>query len=83
MDVRTAIVVRIRNTKTGVTAEVRPTGKLRELLTSFRPRPKKDNTEEEHDDDHDDHDATLESLAREIASADQEEILSVKVIPAK
>jgi len=77
-----SLVVRVRNTRSGRTAEVRLTPALMRLLTSFKPhvRAAGDDGESARDDEHhaaDDH--QLESLARRIARAATEEILAVEV----
>ena len=73
-----AVSVRVTNTKTGKAAEVKPTKKLTELLTSFQPRPKvaaAGSGGQEKEDDHD----VLEKIAREIARLPEAEILTVRV----
>ncbi len=61
------IVLRLRNTRTGETAEVRPTEKLVELLKSAKPlRP--DGSKEAPDD-------RIERIARQIGAMRDEEIL--------
>jgi len=57
------IVIRVKNTRTGARAEVRPTPKLLELLGSFKPHPKSEGAKHtdhdhhaQHDADHTDHD---------------------------
>jgi formylmethanofuran dehydrogenase subunit E len=80
------IVVRLRNTRTGALAEVRPTPKLVEMLGSFKPRVKAPGTkqpgqqaEHDHDADRDDaeHEHAVEALARRIATLPDREILIV------
>ena len=70
--------VRITNTRTGKIAQLHPTAKLMELLTSFKP---KDVSEEadDHDDDDDDHEDPLEVIARKIASMPQNELFVIEV----
>lgn len=60
------IVVRVRNLRTGLVAEARPSDELIKLATSFKPKPKvsgavEPSAEEER------HDEELEALARKIA----------------
>jgi len=75
------IVVRLRNTRTGALAEVRPTDKLVVLLGSFKPRVKAAGAKEpgqqaEHEHDAE-HDRAVEALAREIAALPDREILII------
>ena len=75
-----AISVRVTNTKTGRVAEVKPTQKLLQLLTSFRSRPKIESAgdakhKRENDADH----KALEEIARKIARLPASEILTVDV----
>ena len=73
------IVVRVKNTRTGVEAQVRPTAKLLELLASFTPRAKvgagKQSTEDQEERRHADH--LVEAIARRIAAMPDREILVV------
>ena len=72
------IVVRIKNTRTGKVAEVRPTAALMELLTSFKPRPKA--AAAEGADDRQDAgraEQSLEAIARKIAAMPEKQILRV------
>jgi len=72
------ICVRVKNTRTGKVAHVRPTATLMELLTSFKPRPKAAETGTQPDeDDHNRADRELESIARRIARLSEKEILEV------
>lgn len=68
------IVVRVRNTRTGARAEIRPTGRLLEILGTLKPRIKAEEAAEpgEHADDH-----AVEALARAIAALPDREILVV------
>lgn len=66
------LVIRIQNTRTGHTAEVRPTPAPIELVTSFKPRPKAAAQK-----DHQPGDAQLETIARRIAKAPEKQILQV------
>jgi formylmethanofuran dehydrogenase subunit E len=68
------IVVRVRHTKNGKTAEVRPTAELLALATSFKPKPKVGADDHDHDGPHD---VELEALARKIAKKPAGEILTV------
>ncbi len=74
------VAVRVKNTRTGREAEVRPTPKLLELLSSLKSRPKA-----QGDEDHDhaagqQADDPVEALARKIAAMpDEEIILSTKL----
>ena len=75
-----AILVRVTNTRTGSVAEVMPTQRLLELLTSFRSRPKiapTGDAKQELEDDAD-HKA-LEAIARKIARLPASEILTLNV----
>jgi formylmethanofuran dehydrogenase subunit E len=69
-----AVVVRVRNTRTGARAEVRPTERLLEKLGTLKPRIKAAEAEEagQHADDH-----AVEALARAIAAMPDGEILVV------
>ena len=78
------IGVRVKNTRSGKVAEVRPTAALMKLLTSFEPRPKAAVAEDA--DDHDEHDngnRSLQAIARRIAGMPQKEILTVTFPGAK
>jgi len=71
------IVVRIRNTKTGAVAEVRPTKKLVELVTSFAPATtgagmSPDGNRKSADD-------SLEATARQIARLPEPDVLTVRL----
>jgi len=80
------LCVRVKNTRSGKTAEVRPTAKLTQLLASFKPRPKA--VERADAGDHDDHRAdlpgrkrgghSLEALARQISRMPEKEIFRVE-----
>lgn len=73
------LVVRIRNTRTGKAAEVRPTAALMGLLTSFKPRPKAvaaKGAAAGRDEDHAGH--SLETIARKIAQMPEKDILSIR-----
>jgi len=86
------IVVRVKNTRTGKVAEVRPTPVLLRLLTSFKPQPR--NAEAKEADQHDHHEQdgngtgvgrspdtpSLEAIARQIAAMPQKEVLQVKLV---
>ena len=71
------IVVRVENSQTGRQAEIRPTAKLLELLSSFKPRPKSGHTKTTDRDNRRDRDHVLEALARKIAAMPDENILTV------
>ena len=78
------VIVRVENTRSGKTAEVRPTPALLKLLASFQSRPKavrgNDASERDHHDDHEDHGPQndfLEAVARQIATMPEKEILRV------
>lgn len=75
------IVVRVKNTRTGHTAEVRPTPRLLELLAQLKSKSKMAASE---DDDYD-HDSAspVEALARKIALMPDAEILVVRVTEQK
>lgn len=70
------IVVRVKNTRSGKVAEVRPTPTLMELVTSFKPRPKAAQ-DEDADDDENCGEHSLEAIARRIARMPEQEILKV------
>lgn len=69
------IVVRVKNTRTGKTAELRPTPALMELLGAFKPQPKVEAT---HGPAHQDHER-LEAIARKIAVMPPEELVRMTV----
>jgi len=73
------IVVRIRNTRTGETAELRPTPALMELLGSFKAQPKPDAKHRPGQQDHE----RLEAIARKIAAMPEKEVASVTMIATK
>lgn len=68
------IVVRIRNTRTGARAEIRPSERLLKILQSLKPRAKAVEVAKpgEHVDDH-----AVEALARKIAAMQDSQILVV------
>jgi formylmethanofuran dehydrogenase subunit E len=76
------LVLRIKNTRSGKLAEVRPTPALLELLTSLESGPKTaQGTKPQLPDDHPSDDRHLEDLARRIARLPAEEILDVSFPP--
>lgn len=68
-----ALVVRVRNTRTGARAEIRPTERLLEMLGTLEPRVK--TAEAAGPAEHADH--AVEDLARAIAAMSDREILVV------
>jgi formylmethanofuran dehydrogenase subunit E len=75
------IVVSVKNTKTGKTAEIRPTARLLELLGQLKSKSKMATAK---DDDHAHDDASpVETLARKIAALPDAEILSVRATDAQ
>ncbi len=68
------IVVRVRNTRTGARAEVRPTDRLLKILDTLKPRIK--TTDAAQPEEHDNHHA-VEALARTVAALADREILIV------
>ena len=70
-------VVRVENTRTGKTADVRPTPALMKLLTSFKPKPLTGKPAKDLDDDHAGGDDPLEAIARKIATLPEKELLAV------
>ncbi len=74
-----ALSVRITNTRTGKTAQLRPTAKLVDLLTSIKPK----SLSEETDDHSDDHDDPLETMARKIAAMPQSELFVVEIVQSQ
>jgi formylmethanofuran dehydrogenase subunit E len=68
------IVVRIKNSRTGRTAELRPTPDLMALLASFKPQPR---TTAASQVDHKAVDANLEAIARKIADMGEKEIVTI------
>jgi formylmethanofuran dehydrogenase subunit E len=73
-----ALSVRITNTRTGKTAQLRPTAKLMELLTSFKPQDLSGQADD-HDDEDDHRDDPLEAIARKIALMPLEELFVIDV----
>jgi len=71
------IVVRVKNTRTGKVAEVRPTPELMRLVTSFKPRPKTVEDKDDHDHNDQSDDRLLEAIARQIAGMSEKEIFRV------
>jgi formylmethanofuran dehydrogenase subunit E len=72
------IVVRVKNTRSGKMAEVRPTPALSKLVTSFKPRPKAVGTAAIQDQgDHEHEDRLAETIARRIARLPEQQILEV------
>ncbi len=72
------IVVRVENTRTGRTVELRPTSKLMDILTAFKPRPKVGAGAGAKVDDE-----QLEALARRIATMPAKDVASVIVVDEK
>lgn len=74
------ILVRVKNTTTGATAEVRPTPKLLGFL-GFLQTPVKKQADEQAKEAAHQHDEMerIEALARKIAEMPDEEILAVKL----
>jgi formylmethanofuran dehydrogenase subunit E len=72
------IVVRVRNTRTGKVAEVRPTPALMKLVTSFKPHPRASAATAARDQgDHQREEHLQEAIARQIARLPEKEILRV------
>jgi formylmethanofuran dehydrogenase subunit E len=61
-------VVRVKNTRTGKTAELRPTPTLTTLLASFKPHPQAGPGSDEQQ---------LEAIARKIASLPENEVVTI------
>jgi formylmethanofuran dehydrogenase subunit E len=72
------IMVRVKNTRTGRTVELRPTSKLMDILTAFKPRPKVGAGAGAKVDDE-----QLEALAREIATMPAKDVASVVFVEGK
>ncbi len=70
------IVVRIRNTRTGETAELRPTPALLGLLASFKPEAKAGTGHGPSQQNHE----QLERIARKIAAMPNDEIANVTIL---
>jgi len=74
-----AILVRVKNTRSGKTVELRPTPQLLELLGSLKKAAKTTATAQE-DHEHGGHaQSPVESLARKIAAMSDAELLVVRV----
>lgn len=71
------IVVVVENTQTGRQARIRPTTRLLQLLSSFKPRSKSDLAKVADRDDRRDPHHALEALARKIATMPDRDILTV------
>jgi enterochelin esterase-like enzyme len=69
------LVVRVKNTHTGKTAEIRPTPALMDLLASFKPGAKT-GTGTGHGPEQQDHER-LEEIARKIAALPEREVANV------
>ena len=69
------LVVHVKNTKTGKTAELRPTPAMMELLAAFKSKPK---TEASHGPGEQDHER-LEAIARKIAAMPEKDVATVVV----
>jgi len=67
------LVVRATNTKTGKTAEVRPTPALLELIATMKPDPV-DSDEHQHGE------GSPEAIARRIAAMPQKELFTVTIV---
>ncbi len=81
------VMVRVKNTRSGRVANLRPTAELLELLTSFAPDPKAqdgDHGPSEDHEGHSDHDPgtskedPIEVLARRIAAMPDEALFTVR-----
>ena len=66
------LVMYIKNTRTGKTAQLRPTPALLGLLASFKPQPKAG-----ADRGHESDDEQLEAIARQIATMPEKDVASV------
>ena len=69
------IMVRVKNTRTGKAAELRPTSKLMDILTAFKPQPKIGAGAGAKVDDE-----QLEALARKIATMPAKDVASVTFV---
>jgi len=69
------VAVRIKNTRTGKTACVRPTDNLMEVLRSLEMQARAETADHDHHDDHADN--PVEALARRVATLPDAEILTV------
>ena len=81
------LLVRCKNSRTGATAEIRPTPALMELLGSFKSPPKARNAGAtaalaEHGPGQQDHER-LEAIARKIAAMPEKDVASVTMIKDK
>jgi len=72
------IMVQVKNTRTGKTVELRPTSKLMDILTAFKPRPKVGAGPGAKVDDE-----QLEALARKIATMPAKDVASVIFVDEK
>ncbi len=70
------VLVRVKNTRTSKTAELRPTARLLELVTFLQPPAKKSETKEE--DQAHESEAAVEALSRKIAAMPDAEILVIQ-----
>ena len=69
------LVVHVKNTRTGKTAELRPTPAIMELLAAFKSKPKTEATHGPGEQDHE----RLEAIARKIAAMPEKEVATVIV----
>jgi formylmethanofuran dehydrogenase subunit E len=70
------IIVRVKNTRTGAVAEVRPSERLLNLLGKLKPRVKTEDAAAGTEHDHD-HQHNVEALARTIAALPDSELLTI------
>lgn len=75
-----AIVVRVRNLRSGRTIEIQPSEELLRLATSFKPKPKVTDHSSAIEDDR--HDEELEALARKIARLSNDSLGAIRIIEA-
>jgi hypothetical protein len=76
---RSDFVVCVKNTRTGKTAEIRPTPALLTMMTSFQPKPLTGKPAKDLDQDHPGGDDPLEAIARRIATLPEKEILTIRI----
>ncbi|MCL2711318.1 MAG: formylmethanofuran dehydrogenase subunit E family protein [Planctomycetaceae bacterium] len=74
-------VITVKNRRTGVSVEIRPTPELVELMWSRLEPDHDDEEDDEDDDEHNDEMRRVEAVARQIANMPLNEMMTLKRIP--
>ncbi|MBN2577836.1 MAG: formylmethanofuran dehydrogenase subunit E family protein [Pirellulales bacterium] len=79
------IVIRVKNTQTGATAEIRPREKLLKIVETLVPDTGEEEDHHHHDEEAHHHHAedSVEALARELAGLPEKEVFSVKLLKSE